>query len=132
MVYASDSMIPIEVFEPTFRSASFDEVTNDDEKQSNFDLLAEVREIAHIREYACKRCAEKKCNSNIIPRRLRARDLVLKRSVRDALTNKLTPNWDGPYRVSEEFGRGAFKLKELSGKAVSRIWNLANLRLYYS
>ncbi|KAJ1396654.1 hypothetical protein SESBI_32408 [Sesbania bispinosa] len=131
MVYGSDAMIPIEIVEPTFRSVTFDEDMNDGERRSDLDPLVEVREVAHVREYACKQRAGRKYNSKVIPRKLRAGDLVL-RTVRNALTNKLTPNWDGPYRVREELGRGAFKLEEISGRAIPRTWNLANLRYYYS
>ncbi|KAJ1383197.1 Transposon Ty3-I Gag-Pol polyprotein [Sesbania bispinosa] len=97
-------MIPVEVREPTLRLETLEE-DNANERRVDLDLLPEVREAAHVREFACKL---------------------------DASSNKLTPNWDGPFRVLEEVGRGAFILEELEGRQVPRTWNLANLRFYYS
>ncbi|RDY10134.1 hypothetical protein CR513_05412, partial [Mucuna pruriens] len=45
-----------------------------------------------------------------------------------ATTNKLTPNWEGSFRV----GQGAFKLEHLDERSVLRTWNIATLRKYYS
>ncbi|XP_016165137.1 uncharacterized protein K02A2.6-like [Arachis ipaensis] len=46
----------------------------------------------------------------------------------DELTEgKLVTNWEGPYRVKEVVGNGAYKLERLDGKEVPRTWNVANL-----
>jgi hypothetical protein len=45
--------------------------------------------------------------------------------------HKLGPNWEGPYRVAEVIGRGAYKLEELNGKMLLRAWNINNLRRFY-
>ncbi|XP_072088039.1 uncharacterized protein [Arachis hypogaea] len=45
---------------------------------------------------------------------------------------KLSPNWEGPYRVKEVHRKGAYMLEWLDGKEVPRIWNTANLRRFYS
>ncbi|RDX90659.1 hypothetical protein CR513_27454, partial [Mucuna pruriens] len=47
-------------------------------------------------------------------------DLVLRRVLRNNTSNKLTPNWEGPYRIVEEVGKGAFRLEHLDGKRVPR------------
>ncbi|MCH84920.1 gag-pol polyprotein [Trifolium medium] len=45
---------------------------------------------------------------------------------------KLASNWEGPYRVQEAFGGGAYRLETLKGKTLPRTWNVANLRFYFS
>ncbi|KAJ1400256.1 Ribonuclease H superfamily [Sesbania bispinosa] len=132
MVYGADAMIPIEIMEPSFRTTTFQEEKNDEDRRAELDLLPEIRENAHIRELACKQRAERRYNSKVVPRKLKVGDLVLRRAARDSSTNKLTPNWDGPFRIREDIGRGAFRLEELSGKEVARTWNLTALRFYYS
>ncbi|KAJ1398185.1 hypothetical protein SESBI_31300 [Sesbania bispinosa] len=132
LVYDTNAMIPVEVMEPTLRMETLEEDNNTNERRVDLDLLPDVREAAHVHEFACKLRAEKKYNSRVVPRKLKEGDLVLRRTIRDASSNKLTPNWDGPFCVREEVGRGAFKSEELGGRQVPRTWNLTNLRFYYS
>ncbi|RDX58320.1 hypothetical protein CR513_62371, partial [Mucuna pruriens] len=42
---------------------------------------------------------------------------------------KLTPKWEGPFKVRKEVGRGANKLETLKGKEIPRTWNAASLRI---
>ncbi|RDX92241.1 hypothetical protein CR513_25658, partial [Mucuna pruriens] len=51
--------------------------------------------------------------------------------MRTTTNNKLTPNWEGPFRVIENVEKGAYRLEQLDGKRIRRTWNAANLRLYY-
>ncbi|RDX67042.1 hypothetical protein CR513_54134, partial [Mucuna pruriens] len=46
-----------------------------------------------------------------------------------ASKNKLTPYWEGPFRVIDEVGQGAYKLESLEKKRLSRTWNAASLRI---
>ncbi|RDY11283.1 hypothetical protein CR513_04086, partial [Mucuna pruriens] len=55
-----------------------------------------------------------------------------KKITRTADNNKLTPSWEGPFRVSEEVKKGAYHLEHHDIKKIPRTWNVLNLRLYYS
>ncbi|RDY03152.1 hypothetical protein CR513_13299, partial [Mucuna pruriens] len=57
---------------------------NEEERRENLDLLQEEREMANIREYAAK---------------ARTGNLVLRKILKAAAMNKLTHNWEGPFRV---------------------------------
>ena len=48
------------------------------------------------------------------------------------LENKLSLKWAGPFRVTEAMGNGAYRLETLEGGAISRQWNVANLKFYFS
>jgi len=48
------------------------------------------------------------------------------------LENKLSPKWTGPFRVVEVLGNGAYRLETLEGGAIPRMWNVANLKFYFS
>ncbi|KAJ1420754.1 hypothetical protein SESBI_14163 [Sesbania bispinosa] len=125
-------MIPMEIMEPTIRASTHDDVDNNSEHRVDLDLLAEVREVAHLREFACKQRAERKYNLRMVLRKLRVGDLVLRKTIKDGSSNKFTPNWDGPFRIREDIGRGAYRLEELNGREIPRTRNLINLRAYYS
>jgi hypothetical protein len=45
---------------------------------------------------------------------------------------KLAANWEGPFIVNEAFEGGAYRLETMEGEVLHRIWNVANLRFYYS
>ncbi|GKB05813.1 reverse transcriptase domain-containing protein, partial [Tanacetum coccineum] len=44
---------------------------------------------------------------------------------------KLGPNWEGPYRVTEAFENGSYKLQTMEDKVVPRTWHAVNLRKCY-
>ncbi|RDX96597.1 hypothetical protein CR513_20736, partial [Mucuna pruriens] len=90
-----------------------------------------VREAAHIREFAIKARVAKLYNRRVISRNFNPKDLVLRKIVHKAESNKLTPKWEGPFRVKKEVGRGAYKLETLRGKEIPRTWNVGSLRMYY-
>nr|KYP43116.1 Retrovirus-related Pol polyprotein from transposon 17.6 [Cajanus cajan] len=46
LVYGSDAMIPVEIGEPSFRRAHFDEVSNEAELRTNLDTIEEIRDRA--------------------------------------------------------------------------------------
>ena len=54
-------------------------------------------------------------------------DLVLRKvvgSIRNPSWGKLGPNWEGLYRVTSVAGVGAYRLKDLDGLVVPRMWNV--------
>ena len=61
-------------------------------------------------------------------------DLVLRRAVgnmQDMNAGKLAPTWEGPYRVTTIAGAGAYYLKGLDERPLSRPWNIYNLKKFY-
>jgi hypothetical protein len=65
----------------------------------SMDVINEVREQAHIREFAAKQRAARRYNSKVTPREMKEGDLVLKQVVAPTRIGKLFPNWEGPYRI---------------------------------
>jgi len=95
-------------------------------------MIDEIREEAHIREFAAKQRAARRYNSKVIPRDMKKGDLVLKQVVAPTRIGKLLPSLEGPYQIKEKLQHGAYKLEELDGTPVPRTWNVANLHHYYS
>ncbi|RDX66362.1 Tf2-8, partial [Mucuna pruriens] len=132
LTFGTDAMIPVEIGEPSPRTALFEPSRNEEELRANLDLIQEAREIAHIKEYAIKTRAARRYNQKVIPRKFKTGDLVLKKVTMTANKNKLTPLWEGPFRVINETGQGAYKLESLEKRVLPRTWNATSLRMYYN
>ncbi|RDX60620.1 hypothetical protein CR513_61220, partial [Mucuna pruriens] len=50
----------------------------------------------------------KRHDQRISFRQFKSQDLVLRKICRIADSNKLTPNWEGPYKIVEDIGKGAY------------------------
>ena len=58
-------------------------------------------------------------------------DLVLRRVQSAKNSNKLTPKWQGPYRVIRVTRPGAVRLETEDAVPVSNSWNIEHLRKFY-
>ena len=58
-------------------------------------------------------------------------DLVLRRVQSAKGTNKLTPKWEGPYRVVRVTRPGAVRLETGDDTPLQNSWNIEHLRKYY-
>jgi hypothetical protein len=132
MVYGSDAMIPIEINEPSARVLFAHMEENSINLLANLDLQKEVRARAHVKEEACKRRAARRYDSKVRKRVIKQGDLVLRRKPGVQTPGKLFPRWEGPFRVKEDVGKGAYRLEHLDGKKIPRTWNAADLRYYFS
>ncbi|RDY10138.1 Tf2-6, partial [Mucuna pruriens] len=132
LTYGSDAMIPVEIGEPSPRTVLFESAGNEEELRANLDLLQEVQEIAHIKEYTAKARVARRHAQRVICRDFKAQDLVLRKTTQKVENNKLTPNWEGPFRVIENVGRGAYRLEHLDGRSIPRTWNASSLRRFFS
>lgn len=133
LTYGTEAVLPAEISVSSHRVHSFDKDTNDTELRKNLDLLEERREIAYIREAQYKQKIEKYYNKRATKVSHKPGDYVLRlnSASKAEYTGKMRPTWEGPYRVLESIGNGAYKLETLDGKPVDRTWNGENLRKFY-
>ncbi|RDX61476.1 Tf2-11, partial [Mucuna pruriens] len=130
LTYGSEAVIPVEIGEPSPKTTLFEPTANEDELRANLDLLQETREIAHIKEYAVKMRMARKYDRRVAYRDFQEGDLVLRKTTLGAEKNKLTPKWEGPFRIAEKTDRGAYRLEHLEGQRIPRTWNVSSLRSY--
>ncbi|KAK4276012.1 hypothetical protein QN277_019014 [Acacia crassicarpa] len=74
-------------------------------------------------------------NRKVGLRSFKKSDLVLRRADignKNARDGKLAANWEGPYRINEQLGKGAYTLESLDEKEIKRTWNADKLKAYYS
>ncbi|RDY01230.1 Tf2-9, partial [Mucuna pruriens] len=116
LTFGTEAMILVEIGEPSPRTAFFEPSKNEEELRTNLDLVQEAREIAHVKEYAMKTRVARRYNQKVFPRNFKTGDLVLKKITMVVNKNKLTPCWEGPFRVIDEVGQGAYRLESLEKK----------------
>ncbi|XP_022019520.1 uncharacterized protein LOC110919559 [Helianthus annuus] len=128
LTYGTEVMIPTEVGLPSLRRLT----TNDDNDRllrDGLDLLEERREAAVISEAKYKKTLEKYYNQRVAQHTFKEGEYVMRNNEasRAEPSGKLGPNWEGPYVIQEDLGKGAYRLSRLDGVAVPRSWNAAQL-----
>ncbi|GJR50746.1 reverse transcriptase domain-containing protein [Tanacetum coccineum] len=114
LTYGTEAVIPTEIGMPTIRTAEVDLVQNNKALEINLDLLEERREEAAIREAKSKAKMEKYYNANVGNTSFKPGDLIYRNNdaSRAKDRRKLGPKWEGPYKVTEALGKGAYKLRD--------------------
>ncbi|XP_070026107.1 uncharacterized protein [Nicotiana sylvestris] len=102
LVYGAKALIPVKIGEPRTRFTQASEESNDEEMRIKLDLLEGKREAALIRMATQKQVMERYYNRKVRLRYFKIGDFVLKKvfqSTKVANTGKLSPTWEGPYRI---------------------------------
>ncbi|KAK3012296.1 hypothetical protein RJ639_012844 [Escallonia herrerae] len=135
LAFGTEALIPVKIGLPSLRLLTYDPNMNDEALRCNLDLLDEQRDQAQLRLAAYQHRVARYHDRRIRPLAFHIGDLVLHRveasTPRDAI-GKLSPNWEGPYRVTKYGGPGSYHLEHLDGKSIPRTWNATNLRRYYA
>ncbi|RDX62670.1 Tf2-9, partial [Mucuna pruriens] len=92
LTFCTEAVIPIEIGESSPRTTFFEQGENEQELRANLDMLQEVREVVHVREYAVKTRVAGRYNRRTIPHKFHSQHLVLRRITWTTESNKLTPN----------------------------------------
>ena len=85
-------------------------------------MLRAARYQQALRRYHCR---------NICPRRVEVGDLVLRRVLSREGLHKLSPMWEGPFRVAHVSRPGAVHLETQDGVPIQNAWNIQHLRKFY-
>ena len=65
------------------------------------------------------------------PRTLKVGDLVLRRVLSREGLHKLSPMWEGPFKVVHVSRPGAARLETQDGVPIQNAWNIQHLRKFY-
>ncbi|XP_070014711.1 uncharacterized protein [Nicotiana sylvestris] len=109
----------VEIGEPSTRFTHASEESNNKEMRINLDLLEGKREVALIRMAAQMHVIERYYNRKARLRFFKIGDFVLKKvfqSMKAANAAKLSPTWEGSYRIRDIAGKGAYELETMDGK----------------
>ncbi|GJR71068.1 reverse transcriptase domain-containing protein [Tanacetum coccineum] len=133
LTYGSEAVIPAEIGVSSYRTLMIREEFNEEEQRLNLDLLQERREATAIREARYKTKMEQYYNKKVRPAGFRPGEFVYRRNEASRVEDqgKMGPKWEGPYRVTEAFENGSYKLQTIEDKLVPRTWHAINLRKCY-
>ena len=81
---------------------------NAEDMVMSLDLLREVREMARLKIETSKKIAARRYNSRVVPRSMKAGNLVLRKKTSKEYENKLCPNWERPFRIRKKLGGGGY------------------------
>jgi hypothetical protein len=70
-------------------------------------------------------------NRHVRARTLEVGDLVLRRILSREGLHKLSPMWEGPFKVMHIARPGSARLETAEGVPVGNPWNIAHLRKFY-
>ncbi|GJX35228.1 reverse transcriptase domain-containing protein [Tanacetum coccineum] len=117
LTYGTEAVIPAEIGMPTLWTVELDLTKNDEALGINLDLIEEKREQAAIQEAKSKAKMEKYYNSKVQSTSFRPGEMVYRGNDASHAKDggKLGPKWEGPYKVTESLGKGAYKLKDQKG-----------------
>ena len=110
---------------------AYDELEQEQLCQDDATLLEEDRLRAAVRAARYQQALRRYHSRKVHARSFEEGDLVLRRVQSGKNTNKLTPKWEGPYRVIRVTRPGAVHLETEDAVLVSNSWNIEHLRKFY-
>ncbi|CAL8991898.1 unnamed protein product [Prunus brigantina] len=116
LAYGSEAVIPTEIELPTIRTMVVDGKDNDQQIAHNLDLVEEHREVAALRLANYQNQVANYFNKRINPRRFKVGEWVLRKvmeNTKDLNAGKFGRSWEGPFEVTEAYGKCAYKLRRV-------------------
>ncbi|KAL8118969.1 hypothetical protein AgCh_016456 [Apium graveolens] len=129
----TEAVVPLEITHGSPMIEAYELETNEEGMRLALDLIDEVIDEASTRNAKHQRRASLYYNRRIKERFFYQEDLILRKIEASGVEEKekLTPNWERPYKVKKILGRGSYKLETLSGDKVPHTWHVSNLKVYY-
>ena len=110
---------------------AYDEVAKDQHRHDDVVLLEENRLRAAMRAARYQQALHRYHSCGVHGRCFEEGDLVLRRVQSAKGTNKLTPKWEGPYRVVRVTRPGTVRLETGDGIKLQNSWNIEHLHRFY-
>ena len=115
LVYGAEAVLPHEVRRCSARVLAFDEAQQDAMRGMDIVLREEHRRQALLRAARYQEALRRYQCRRVRSRTLEVSDLVLRRVLSREGQNKLSPMWEGPFRIAPVSRPGAVRLETLDG-----------------
>ena len=94
-------------------------------------LGEEHRREASLRAARYQQALQRYHSRSVRSRTLEVGDLVLRRVLSREGLHKLSPMWEGPFRIARISRPGAARLETQDGVPIQNAWNIQHLRKFY-
>jgi ribonuclease HI len=131
LVYGAEACLPLEITMGSLRVRSFDEEMQEQERRQDVDLVDERRWRAAVRNARYNQALRRYHQRFVRSREPRVGDLVLRRILNREGMHKLSPSWEGPFKVTKVCRPGSVRLAAEDGMQLPKPWNIEHLRKFY-
>nr|AAR87221.1 retrotransposon protein, putative, unclassified [Oryza sativa Japonica Group] len=131
LVYGAEAVLPSELTLRSPRATMYCEADQDQLRRDDLDYLEERRRRAVLRAARYQQSLRRYHQRHVRARSLCVDDLVLRRVQTRAGLSKLSPVWEGPYRVIGVPRPGSVRLATGDGTELPNPWNIEHLRRFY-
>jgi hypothetical protein len=128
LVYGAEACLPPEIIMGSPRVQSFDESAQEQQRREDVDFIDEHRWQAAIRNARYNQALRRYHQWFVHSRKLVVGDLVLRRILNREGLHKLSPSWEGPFKVTEICRPGYVRLATANGVPLPNPWNIEHLR----
>ena len=130
MTYGAEAVIPPKYGFPNLRIDQFNVKENNYLLLDSLDVAKERRDVVAVKMAYYQQKLKQGYDKGAKSRPLSPEDLVLRKVVgtaKNPAQGKLSPNWEGSYKITSIAGIGAFYLENLDENVISHPWNVNNL-----
>ena len=131
LVYGAEAALPTELKYGSPRVLAHNDANEEDLRNAELALITEVRSQAAIRAARYQQELRRHHSRHVRARTLEVGDLVLRRILSREGLHKLSPMWEGPFRVVQISRPGAARLETEDGDPMKNSWNIQHLRKFY-
>jgi hypothetical protein len=131
LVYGAEAVLPTDVKFRSPRVLAFNEIHQEDLIKDRLLQLEEARCQAALRATRYQQGLRRYHSRHVRARTLEVGDLVLRRILSCEGLHKLSPMWEGPFKVMHIARPGSARLETAEGVPVGNPWNIAHLRKFY-
>ena len=131
MVYGAEAVLPHEVRHRSARVLAFDETQQDAMRGMDLMLGEERRCETALRVARYQQALWRYHCCSVRSRTLEVGELVLRRLLSREGLHKLSPMWEGPFKVVHVSRPGAARLETQDGVPIQNAWNIQHLRKFY-
>ena len=131
LVYGAEAVLLHEVRHRSARVLAFDETQQDAMRGMDLVLGEEHRREAALRAARYQQALRRYHCHSIRSRTLEVGDLVLRWVLSREGLHKLSPMWEGRFRIAHVSRPGAVRLETQDGVPIQNAWNIQHLRKFY-
>jgi hypothetical protein len=131
LVYGAEACVPPKIIMGSPWVQTFDESMQEKLQPEDVDFIDERRWQTAIRNAWYNQALRRYHQLFVHSRELRVRDLVLRRVLNREGLHKLSPSWEGPFKVTEICRPGCVRLATTEGEPLPNPWNIEHLRKFY-